>query len=144
VRLRFRESDRFQHPARQGLVLAGQPGSGNWRYSHNAVALFEAVALPVGETLLEFFADKIASAGDAELTWIAAMLAHTDNRFVFRHTDFVIGFLVACDRVGRTVRRRAAMSCSVPGYRGCAPASRANPRPMMFLPSSRPNRSWYD
>lgn len=108
VRLRFREADRFRVLLDRVWDWVTGLDPQNWRYSHNAATLFEAIALPVDANILDFLAEKIATAGKIELSWIAKVLAHTDNRFVFSHSDFAIAFLDACDRAGRTARRDAA------------------------------------
>lgn len=108
VRLRFREADRFHVLLDRVWDWVVGLDTQNWRYTHNAAALFEAIALPVDANILDFLAEKIATAGKVELSWIAKVLSHTDNEFVFTHSDFVIAFLDACDRAGRTARRDAA------------------------------------
>ncbi len=107
IRLRFKQSSRYRVVLESvwQWMVAHDPGE--WRFEHHASALFEGMFLPLDETVLDFLATKMATADARGLRWIASVLSHADENFVFQHHKTVVNFLELCDRAGDAVRRRA-------------------------------------
>jgi hypothetical protein len=124
VPLRFREADRFRVVLEMVWSWMTGRDAGNWRFEHNAAALFDAMFLPVDEVVLEFLSTKLATAGKQDLRWIASIVSHADPDFVFDRVDFVLAFLEACDRAGRPARRKgvdALFRSAISGIRSGRP-----------------------
>ncbi len=129
VPFRFRESDRFHALLDIVWDWVVSRDSAEWRFEHYALALFEAIALPVDATVKDFLASKMVVAKEQELVWIARILGRSKHSFVFENVDFVISFLEVCDRNNRAVRRRAVQELfrsSVSGVRGSRPGEPTN------------------
>jgi transcriptional regulator with XRE-family HTH domain len=124
VPLRFREVQCFRLllDLVWGWIVARD--AGDWRFEHNAAALFDAVFLPFDEVILSFLSAKLITAGKQDLRWIASVVSHADPSFVFEHVDFVLGFLEGCDRAGRPARRMGVQGlfrASISGVRSVRP-----------------------
>jgi transcriptional regulator with XRE-family HTH domain len=107
VRLRFNHSPHYRRAleAVWQWMVAHDPGE--WRIEHHASALFEGMFLPLDDTVLDFLTTKMAAANARGLRWIASVLSHADEDFVFTHPKTVMNFLERCDHAGDPVRRKA-------------------------------------
>jgi hypothetical protein len=106
VPLQFRQSDQVKIVMEMVWSWMTAHETSDWRFEHNAAALFECMFLPVDELVIEFLTNKLKEGRRQELWWIANVLSHADNNFIFEHAGFVITFLEHCDRAGRPARRR--------------------------------------
>ncbi|HEY1613985.1 MAG TPA: helix-turn-helix domain-containing protein [Rhizomicrobium sp.] len=106
-RLRFKQSQHYRAVLKSvwQWMVAHDPG--DWRFEHHASALFEGLFLPLDDTVLDFLAAKMTTADARGLRWIASVLAHADEDFVFDHHKLVVSFLELCDDAGDPVRRKA-------------------------------------
>jgi transcriptional regulator with XRE-family HTH domain len=107
IRPRFKESNRYATVLEAVWQWMTAQDSSDWRFEHNASALFEGMFLPIDEAVLSFLSTKIATAEKHSLRWTASVLAHADHNFVFDHHALVVNFLEACGRSGEPIRRRA-------------------------------------
>jgi hypothetical protein len=124
VPLRFRESERFRVVMDMVWNWMVARDAGDWRFEHNAAALFEGMFLPVDEVVLGFLSAKLTTASKQDLRWVASVVGHADPDFVFDHVDFVLSFLETCDRIGRPARRKgvdALMRAAISGLRSGTP-----------------------
>jgi transcriptional regulator with XRE-family HTH domain len=120
VPLRFKEAQRYSAVLDAVWRWMTVRDPSDWRFEHQASALFEGMFLPIDQVVLEFFASKIAIAKERDLRWIGSVLARTDSKFVFDHHDIVVAFLDACDRAGDSARRsgiQALHSSAISGIR---------------------------
>jgi hypothetical protein len=106
VPLRFRQSDQVKILMEMVWSWMTAHDTSDYRFEHNAAALFECMFVPVDELVIEFLTIKLKEGRRQDLWWIANALSHADNEFFFDHAGFVIAFLDQCDRAGRPARRK--------------------------------------
>jgi transcriptional regulator with XRE-family HTH domain len=106
IRLRFRQSNQVKILMEIVWSWMTDHDTSDWRFEHNAAALFECMFLPVDELVIEFLMLKLKEGRRQDLWWIANALSHADNDFIFSNSSFVIAFLDQCDRAGRPARRK--------------------------------------
>jgi transcriptional regulator with XRE-family HTH domain len=106
VPTRFGESGQIKVLMEMVWVWMTARTSSDWRFEHNASALFDSVFLPVDEAVIEFLSNKFKSTRKQDLRWVANILGHAHKDFVFEYQNFVTIFLDQCDRAGRPARQK--------------------------------------
>lgn len=125
VPMQFKKTAAYEQLMEAAWKWLGTRDASNWRFEHNASALFDAMFLPIDQSVIAFLSAKLPTAAERSLKWIAAILSHGTSDFVFDNQPFVASFLDACDQQGQPVREaginglvRASIAGSGSGWPG--------------------------